>query len=473
MAYSNKDFKSKGFKENIRKYENAKRKNVSVYMESDDLIDIAEFYYKNGDIDQAIEVINYTVELFPCSTMPFIFRSRIALLDENNIQLAKQYAEMVSDKSNLDYIYLLAEIMIIESYHEDANHFLKAQMAKIDTDDIPDFVLDIATIFTDYNLYDLADSWLSLSDEPDLADYKELKGRIASGKGNYEEAERIFEELLDEDPFSSQVWNDLASTQLMHNRIEESIASSEFSIAINPKDEEAILNKANGLFNLGNYGEALKYYKCFTRLRPQEDTGYMFQGNALLNMNRPKDAVLLYNKAEEKAQKNAANLSEIYQELAFTHSILGNLDKALEYVAKAENTTYKDNKSEILVLRGHIFLDHNRAEEAQECFQQAMIMSNYSKRTFLHIAISIFDCNYFEIAYKMFKTIDFKDGVNEGSSYMALCCKHLNKDNEFLEYLSNACNKNPHEARLVLGHLFPKDMDVRNYYKYMYDKLKK
>lgn len=54
----------------------------------------------------------------------------------------------------------------------------------------------------------------------------------------------------------------------MANNIQESITSSEFSIAINPDDEEAILNKANGLFFLGNVDEAMKYYKTVGYIAP-------------------------------------------------------------------------------------------------------------------------------------------------------------------------------------------------------------
>jgi len=473
MAYSKKDFTSKGFKESINKYEDARRDNVCIYIETEDLTDIAEYYYENGNISQAIEAIDYAVTLCPGATMPLIFRSRIALLDENNIEMAKQYAANVNDKRDLDYYYLLAEIMIVEENWDNAEAFLREKMDFIDDEDQPDFILDVAALFADYNLYDYAEEWLLMSDEYDLADYKELKGRIACGKGNYDEGETIFKELLDEDPYASQIWNNLSSAQLMNNDIKESISSSEFAIAINPKDDEAILNKANGLFSLGRYEEALEYYRRFTSIRPTEIIGYMFQANTLLNMNRQEEALPLYKKAEQMSTPNTPVLGEIYKNMALTLSALGNMNGALDYVDKLDSCI-KGDKSEVMILRGHIYLENNKSEEAQECFRKAMFMTESPAASCLHIAISMYDCNYYNIAYKMFNEIPgFKqDKVKDGYSYMALCCKQLGKTDEFLEYLNKACKCNPYEAKLVLGHLFPENMRVEDYYIYMYNELK-
>ena len=68
--------------------------------------------------------------------------------------------------------------------------------------------------------------------------------------GNYVESETILNELLDADPYFGPYWNQLAQSQFLRNDIQDSIISSEYSIAINPNDEEAVLNKANGLLHL-------------------------------------------------------------------------------------------------------------------------------------------------------------------------------------------------------------------------------
>jgi len=120
------------------------------------------------------------------------------------------------------------------------------------------------------------------------------------------------------------------------------------------------------------------------------------------------------------------------------------------------------------VLRGHIYLEHNKTRDAQKCFRKAIYMSKFSSTIFMRIAISLYDCNYTNLAYRLFKLISsFKQNkAKDGYAYMALCCKQLGKENEYLENLKKACELNPLEARMVLGHLFPDEIDAEDYYKY-------
>jgi tetratricopeptide (TPR) repeat protein len=307
-----------------------------------------------------------------------------------------------------------------------------------------------------------------LSDETDVPDYKELQGRIALNKGNYKESEDIFNALLDEDPFSSPYWNRLASSQFMRNHINDSITSSEFSIAINPNDEEAILNKANGLFSLENYEEALIYYRRFTHLCPEEETGYLFQGITLLNLNRTQEALQKLKEAEEKASKQSSNLLEIYQQLSFTLSHLGHLDEALSYIDKAEKLNDAE-KGEMNVLRGHLLLEHERQKEAQIYFQKALSESKDSPSIILHIAISVYDCGYLKFSYKLFKELYYTEKGNdmlEGYSYFAMCCRDMKHYEEYLQVLKKACELNPSEAKNVLGEYFPREVEPSQYYQY-------
>lgn len=473
MANGEKDFDSLRFRNIIKRYEEAQLVNEDIYMEPEELTDIAEFYYDKGNISQAIKAINLAIKLFPSSTMPVIFRARLALLEEHDSALAEKYADMVCDKSDLDYYYLIAEIMIVNKHTAMADRYLHDRMEYIDEDDIADFILDVATIFVDYEKYDIAERWLAMSEDYDLPDYKELKGRIALGQGNYKRSEHIFEELLDEDPYSNHFWNRLAAAQLMDEKINDSITSSEFAIAINPEDDEALLNKANGLFRLGRYEDALEYYRRFTKLCPEDQSGYVFQGNTLINLNKIYDAISAYRTAEQKANRNPSDLIEIYQELALAYSSVDEMDKALEYVGKAEEIETSD-KNELMVLKAHIYLEHNDVSNAIRYYKNAIHKSDFSRKISIHIAISIFDCGYVNITYKILKSINtFRADTNKkGLAYLALCCQQLNKEEEFLSYLKQACEEESDEAQFVLGHLFPKGFAVNEYYKYMYNKLK-
>lgn len=183
-------FNSPEFQETLRRYEASLQEGRSEYFGSDELSDISEYYYDCGKKKEAVDVLDYAIQLHPGAAMPLVFKGRIALIDNKDIDTAQHYADMVADQLDLDCLYLQAEIMITRGNIAEADNFLSNAMHQIDEDDVPDYVLDIATIFIDYNQPDIAAKWLALSDEDDLLDYREVKARIAFAKATTSRANK-------------------------------------------------------------------------------------------------------------------------------------------------------------------------------------------------------------------------------------------------------------------------------------------
>lgn len=469
MPIQDKFYESPEFKEKFQLYENAQASGTSVYLEPDDLTDIAEYYHILGNIDACKNTVDYAIKMFPGATMPLVFRSRVALLMEHDVALAEEYAEMIDDKADLEYLYLKAEIMIVDDRAEEAETFLRDAYEELEDDeDKADFLIDVANLYADYELMEYAQQWLSLSEEYDSTDYKELQGRIAMGLGDYEESNRIYNELIDRNPYSFTYWNQLASSQLLHNEIMESIQSSEFALAINPDDEDATLNKANGLFNLGNFEEACKYYERFTKISPNSEVGEMFFGISLINLNRTEEGVEHLKKAESLADAFSEYLHDIYVELAYSLTALGKHEDAMEYIEKISQLDDCD-PYETDVLKGNVHLQKGETAEAMKCFQHAVTASNGSPRVILRIGICIYDNGYYSLAYDVFHLLldDASDEWKDGWSYLALCCMLLSRKDEFVYAVRKACQQNPVEAKMVLGEIFPENLSPDDYVNYL------
>ena len=469
MPIQDKFYESPEFKEKFQLYENAQASGTSVYLEPDDLTDIAEYYHILGNIDACKNTVDYAIKMFPGATMPLVFRSRVALLMEHDVTLAEEYAEMIDDKADLEYLYLKAEIMIVDDRAEEAETFLRDAYDELEDDeDKADFLIDVANLYADYELMEYAQQWLSLSEEYDSTDYKELQGRIAMGLGDYEESNRIYNELIDRNPYSFTYWNQLASSQLLHNEIMESIQSSEFALAINPDDEDATLNKANGLFNLGNFEEACKYYERFTKISPNSEVGEMFLGISLINLNRTEEGVEHLKKAESLADAFSEYLHDIYVELAYSLTALGKHEDAMEYIEKISQLDDCD-PYETDVLKGNVHLQKGETAEAMKCFQHAVTASNGSPRVILRIGICIYDNGYYSLAYDVFHLLldDASDEWKDGWSYLALCCMLLSRKDEFVYAVRKACQQNPVEAKMVLGEIFPENLSPDDYVNYL------
>jgi tetratricopeptide (TPR) repeat protein len=464
-------FDSKEFQQILKQYEESIQQGSSIYMDADDLADIADYYQYNGRLEEADSAINMALEYNPDAVGPLLYKAREAL-SIKDFDTAREYAEHIQAVDQQEALYLQGEILINEGKVEEANDFFREQMREVMPDEQMDYVYDVANIFSDYNAYDKAFEWMARSQGDDSDDFKELMARTLFGLGKYKDSERIFNELIDHNPYSIRYWNALASAQFMNEDYHAAITSSEYAIAIDPHDAESILSKANSLYSLGNYESALTYYQKYSEIMTEDEFGFLHQGTCLINLGKFSEAQLVLEQAEDLAGNDSPYLPEICQELAFAYSELHKPESALYYIDKTLELDCDHVNMEII--RGHILLANQNPEEAEDAFKEALRLSDNSPRTMLRIIVSLYDNRYIHTSYVLLKSFfrHVEKNWNEGYSYMALCCMDMKKTDEFLNYLKLATDRNPKEAKTVLGSYFPEDMAPQDYYEYMSNRMK-
>lgn len=467
-------FKSEEFQDILESYEASINAGSNPFMDADDLVDLADYYSWQGFDDKAEAAIDYALELYPSSTLPNVFKARKAL-SEGDYTQAEFYRDEIENHDDPDYHYLVAEIMIAQGDIEGADDYLREYGKSVEPDEYEDFVRDCANLYIDYNQSEKAYEWMMRSRGDESDDFKELMGRTLFGLGKYKDSERIFNELIDQHPFSKHYWNALASAQFMNEEYSNAITSSEYAIAIDPNDPDAVSSKASGLLRLGNYEEAQKYYQKYCELVPDDEFGFLHQGVCLVNMNRNEDALPVLRMALAVAPKDSQFLVQIYQELAFCYGALHQVGQAIRMLDK---TTKLDcDHVDILVVKGHIFLQNDKIAEAEECFKQAILQSNNAPNVLLRIIVSLYDNRYLNACYQMlvkfFQLVrDYYPDYKSGNAYMALCCYDMGNTEEFLKYLQLAVEQDPNEAKSVLSCLFPEGIPVHEYVSYMEQRLR-
>ena len=434
MQFDEEYYKSDDFQELLESYESSMNAGSAPFMDADDLVDIADYYNWQGDFDRAVQVVDYALELYPGATLPNVFKARQALMGED-FQLARQYAAQILQQDDPDYHYLMAEILVAEGHIDEADRYLRDYGMTVDADEYEDFIKDCANLYIDYGISDKAYEWMMRSRGDNSDDFKELMARTLFGLGKFKDSERLFNELIDNHPFSTLYWNALASSQYMRQQYSDSITSSEYAIAIDPNDPDALLTKANSLQQLGNAEEALKYFKRYIKATDDDDP----------------------------------QRGSVYQEMAFCCSDLGDTSQAMALLDQA--AAYPCNPDELQVIRGHLLLAGGQVEQAERAFQQAIVHSDTSPFILLRVIVSLYDNHYLEASYTMFRKFFSLVGhidptFHDGYSYMALVCNDLGKAEEFLDYLAKAVDANPHEAEIVLRHLFPEGMSAGDYVAY-------
>ncbi|MFC2312770.1 MAG: hypothetical protein ACFNLR_01915, partial [Prevotella denticola] len=157
-------YHSDRFRQLLRRYEALQHGDIGELPDPEELTDVAEYYHTVGEDGKAMEAADYAVRMYPTATAPVAFKSRMALLTDDNPQLAGEIAETIVDKSDLDYLYLKAEIMVAGGDAAAADRFLQAHYDEtVDPDDLEDYILDVAALFSDYEETDYAEKWLKRS----------------------------------------------------------------------------------------------------------------------------------------------------------------------------------------------------------------------------------------------------------------------------------------------------------------------
>ena len=462
-------YRSKEFKEMLQKFEVARNKGSFPFMDADDLTDIAEYYFYHGRTQESLETIDQTIDMFPGSLHPLAFRARYAILVNGNAQEAFAYAHQISDKEDLDYFYTIAEILIADGKVTEAEKYLEEKEAEVNEDDLEDYYLDVATLFADYSCIKQTKFWLAKSTDTDSLDYKELQGRIAMEQGDFRRSEHIFNHLIDEDPYANGYWNQLASLQFAQHHLQASIESSDFSLAIDPDDFDAVLNKANGLVQLGNYDEALKYYQRFKKLQPLNEAGDMGIATVYMAQNERKKAIEALTSAEQLCPPQSINHMEILRQKFNLLSSDGKYAEALQCLEKIKNSQGA-TQSELYVMRGFLFLKQNQVGAAMRYFGQALSSAGvgHDQVTML-VAYAAYECGYIRYAREQYLKI--VDHVDKGSwsggwAFITLCDHELGDRRAFLADLKRTVELDPEAASSFLSTLFPQELSAADYYTY-------
>ena len=465
----NRYFENKEFKENLKKYEEAQKNGGNIYLDSEQLIDIAEYYQSLGDIDNAITTCEYAMTLWPDSMEPLLFRSRIALLEEDDADKADMFCERISDtdKTDEEYYLLKAEIMIAREQVDTADNYLKKFFYQEYTDDKDVIAIDVACLFADYAHYEKAKKWLDIVKNKADEFYLETLTRVETGLGHYEQSKKINNKLLDKDPFSTENWRRLAYTQLQDNDFESCIQSADYALAIDNEDTDAMELQATAFHALGNIKKAIEIINHVISIEGNSDVTENQLGYCYLEIPDYDKALEHFRKAKaysDKINDHTEIRFDILRNLAFLESHHGNLDEGLRIIDQYAKEIKKETDTNIEIIRAHMYLENDKISEAKTHYLKSAKLSGYNPKTLTNIAFSICDKGYYKLALRILKhiektTSDLPDNFYTATAYTYM---QLKCEKEFHKYLELAMEKETDRANFFFKDIKDKSFEDIN-----------
>ena len=106
-------FDSEEFRDMLAEYEEAVNTGQPVFLDADELAEIADFYQMSGQMDEAEAAITLAEGLSPGAIAPLAYRIHEALYD-GDTQRAWELLDQIIETSEPDYVYCRAEILLSE-----------------------------------------------------------------------------------------------------------------------------------------------------------------------------------------------------------------------------------------------------------------------------------------------------------------------------------------------------------------------
>ena len=328
-------FDSQEFIDLLDMYENMLSDGNSVYFDSMDIANIAEYYSINGDLDKSDAAIEYGLSLHPSDSDILISKAnnllRRGLKDE-----ARVISESITDPNNQELLYLKGEIELAYDHPDNADKYF--EQAVQSSDDDPGMLNDIIVKYMDNRNYDLCQKWLDMALllSPDSRNFIELQADLFFDTNQAESAIEWYNHLLDEFAYDTYYWEQLGRIYYEKNDFPQARECFEFIEAIEPDNKSARMMKASCIFSMENWEEAYRIYK---ELLADDKTSYTllyYCGRCLYAMDKFDDAydifmdtlamLMLDNDVPEEMYV------EIYYYIADTAHRTGRHEQATKYL---------------------------------------------------------------------------------------------------------------------------------------------
>lgn len=482
-----KYFEDPEFKKILAEYEAAREVGESLYMDADELTDIAEYYaLVVNDEKSSNEVIDFALLLHPDAVDPQIFKARQYMLKGDHDK-ARELCDAIPDQHHREVHFLRAELLVRENKSEEAFSILY-HVAYTINEDRDFFLFDSAYIFIDYQQYDWALAFANKLEEMAPNWYKtwQLQADVQLGLENNRVALTYIERMLDVDPFYVETWNWSAEAHSNLGEFNEAVESTDYALAIDPENERSLQLKAWVLMQQGNSEEAHQLYEHLQSINPGNEQHFLYDSYCLLDAERLDESLKMVVKAEEMAGEDCIDQQAIYEQHAQVLSRLGDVQGALQYLDRAEKAKTGDAKRgsdksmDDRLLRARVYLENNLFEKASSYMtdlgNELQNDPNQLFKLFKQFIGLVFDYGYYEEVVKFLEQkldvygVYDKDSDGEYFTYLAYSHMMLEHPEATLKYLRKAIVAGAPNLAEIFADAFP-NVPANELYDYYYYKV--
>jgi tetratricopeptide (TPR) repeat protein len=344
---------SEEFKFNLDRFEQMIRDNDSYYFDSEDLEEIVFYYQDLCQYGKALEAIQHALNLFP-GNIQLLIREGEVLTAMGQLHRALSKLKSAERVEPLHPDLLMAFAIAYGQLHEHDKsiQYLERALLHSDEDNYDDIALELALEYQNAEKPEKAIELLShlMNNKPEseavmyeLAYCLETTNRLAEGM-------EIFQKHVDTFPMNFSGWYCLGNLQQQLEQLEESLESYDFALALTPDFVPAMFNKAQALFKLDQFKEAISVLEDTFEFEVPDSGTLCHIGECYEKLDDLHTAIQCYRRALQLDP----NCADAFMGLAVVKDHWGELDEAFACANTAhrldpENTEYHSAMIKVLM----------------------------------------------------------------------------------------------------------------------------
>ncbi len=422
-------------------YEAAREAKKPLYLDADDLADLADWYSVKRKYNKAIEVADYGLELHPNNT-PLLIEKAYIYIDCDQSDKARTIVENLDDIYSSESKIIRAHFMLEDGEIGEAEDLLESIEDKEELSSL----IDVAYMYLEVGFPDKAIEWLNTGSEKhgDSEAYLAVMADSKFAENSFTEAEKLYNRLIDINPYSAPYWVGLAKCYYELKKTDKAIEACDYALISDDEFTDAYILKGHCFQQLGNDEKALENYEKAKELHGvSPDFTYTFRAYSKLGHGEWQEALDNFEKAIEYNEEieDYVILPELYINAALCLAKLKKKRKSHQYCKKAMDLD--PDMAELYVIEGRIYFEEDNSKKAFESWNKALKISQHAD-TWHEIGLHSFEMGAWEYArYALEKVSEMEpnyEGVNER---LALLFMILRDKENFVKY--NSRSQNPFE----------------------------
>lgn len=379
----------------IEEYERNIDNCSNFYMDAETLLDIEDYYEKEGRLFDADRLLIYAEKMHPQHEEVLIVKA-YRLKNRGKWNEALTVIGEVTNRENRDVQALLAEWEAAGGKPKKAEQRIMQHLPHEKNDEYYEWLIDLGEILLDYGYTKRAQHFLRQIPENHKSRAKtdELLAESYFQIHDFKQSMDYLTRVVDNNTFDAASWSQLANLQMKVEEYENCIASCDYSLAIKPGNEQTLSLKLFALFHLNRQAEGFDFYKQYADSINEDYSFHMYAAEQYLVSEKYPQALDAFHEALRLCPMENPDRSRLICATAYAYAFLGQNDNAQEIMFTLSSLGSMPN--DIRFQLTTIFYETRQPQAIIDVFED-LLQNDHTDRECLQMVQSIIEY------YKTFK----------------------------------------------------------------------